>query len=126
MPKFIANITFEAESADEAVAQLRELAKLAAEELPGLSIWGASPDTGEDAEIAELAKQNALVEDGVLEIDTPTIISQGNANGAYVQAWLWVDFAGTKFDKTPTNPESKLSPDAGNPKSDPSSRCNSR
>lgn len=26
-------------------------------------------------------------------------VSEGDDNGAYVRAWLWVDFAGTEFDK---------------------------
>lgn len=26
-------------------------------------------------------------------------ISEGDDNGAYIQAWLWVDFTGTELDK---------------------------
>jgi len=36
--------------------------------------------------------------DGEVEIDGGTI-SEGDDNGAYVQAWVWVGFAGTPFDK---------------------------
>jgi len=37
--------------------------------------------------------------DGVLEIDEHAIVSEGNNNGAYVQAWVWVDFTNTTLDK---------------------------
>ena len=37
--------------------------------------------------------------DGELEIDPDARISEGDDNGAYVQAWVWVDFAGTPLDK---------------------------
>lgn len=37
--------------------------------------------------------------DGELEFDSNAIVSEGDDNGAYVQAWQWVDFAGTEFDK---------------------------
>lgn len=37
-----------------------------------------------------------------LEIDLPTaVVSEGDDNGAYVKAWVWVSFAGTEFDKEP-------------------------
>ena len=41
-------------------------------------------------------------EDGKLEIDNDAEISEGDHNGAYVQAWVWVSFAGTEFDKETT------------------------
>lgn len=37
--------------------------------------------------------------DGECEIEDTAVVSEGAANGAYVQAWVWVDFAGTPFDK---------------------------
>jgi hypothetical protein len=34
-----------------------------------------------------------------IEIDSDAQLSEGDDNGCYVQAWVWFDFAGTKFDK---------------------------
>jgi hypothetical protein len=34
-----------------------------------------------------------------VEIDDTDLLSEGNDNGCYVQAWVWCDFAGTRFDK---------------------------
>jgi hypothetical protein len=48
--------------------------------------------------IRDLAKQQHA-EDGVCEIDHNALISEGDDNGTYVQAWVWVDFAGTQLDK---------------------------
>lgn len=61
-------------------------------------------DQRTDAEIE--ARRQAVValvkhEDGVLELDTDARISEGDENGAYVQCWVWVDFAGTPLDKEP-------------------------
>ena len=48
--------------------------------------------------IIELARQQHQQE-GLIEIDRNAQVSEGNANGCYVQAWVWVDFAGTRFNK---------------------------
>lgn len=37
--------------------------------------------------------------DGELEVDDGAIVSEGEDNGAYVQAWVWVDFYGTPLNK---------------------------
>ena len=37
--------------------------------------------------------------DGACEIDYDAKLSDGDANGCWVQAWVWVDFAGTPYDK---------------------------
>ena len=37
--------------------------------------------------------------EGEVEIDDNAILSEGEDNGTYVQAWVWVDFNGTQFDK---------------------------
>ena len=37
--------------------------------------------------------------EGSVEIDDNAELSEGDDNGCYVQAWVWVDFAGTPFDK---------------------------
>lgn len=34
-----------------------------------------------------------------MEFDSDAKISEGDDNGAYVQAWVWVPFAGTELDK---------------------------
>lgn len=41
------------------------------------------------------------VRDGEVEVDDNAVVSEGEDNGAYVQAWVWVDFARTEFDKEP-------------------------
>ncbi len=48
--------------------------------------------------IIELARQHRQVE-GAVEIDNNAQLSEGNDNGCYVSAWVWVDFAGTGYDK---------------------------
>ena len=37
--------------------------------------------------------------DGELEIDGGAQVSSSFNNGAWVTAWVWVDFAGTELDK---------------------------
>ncbi len=49
-------------------------------------------------EIINLARQQRQVE-GAVEIDDNAQLSEGNDNGCYVQAWVWVSFSGTPFDK---------------------------
>lgn len=53
--------------------------------------------------IVDLAKMQRHV-DGECEIDDTASVSEGNDNGAYVQAWVWVDFDGTDLDKEGTRP----------------------
>ena len=36
---------------------------------------------------------------GACEIDRNAKLSEGIDNGCWVQAWVWVDFAGTPYDK---------------------------
>jgi hypothetical protein len=57
--------------------------------------------TRRDQDIVELA-QKQHYKDGELEVDMDAEVSEGDDNGAYVQAWVWVDFTNTKFDKKPT------------------------
>lgn len=49
--------------------------------------------------VVELARRHNNVREGELEIDDNATVSFGDDNGAYVQAWLWVRFDGTRFDK---------------------------
>lgn len=48
----------------------------------------------------ELAREDDLVSEGGLAIDDDAVVSFGDDNGAYVQTWLWVDFAGTQLDQS--------------------------
>ena len=52
-------------------------------------------------DVIELAREQHQRE-GVLEIDDDAKLSEGSDNGCYVAAWVWVDFAGTKFEKDKT------------------------
>lgn len=51
-----------------------------------------------NSQIMRLAREQYHV-DGECEIDDGAKISEGDDNGAYVQAWVWVDFGGTELDK---------------------------
>lgn len=48
--------------------------------------------------IVELAQETYHCE-GSVEIDDDAKLSEGDDNGIYVQAWVWVDLDGTPFDK---------------------------
>lgn len=51
------------------------------------------------ATIIQIAKDEYHIE-GACEVEGDASISEvDNENGAYVQAWVWVDFAGTPLDK---------------------------
>ena len=59
-------------------------------------------------EIIDLAREQRQ-EEGFVEIDDDARLSEGNDNGCYVAAWVWFDFAGTKFDKDKeTNNENQI------------------
>lgn len=51
--------------------------------------------------VVEFARKDHRIHEGELEIDGDAVVSHGGDNGAYVQAWIWIDFAGTPFDKVP-------------------------
>lgn len=38
-------------------------------------------------------------QEGVIEVETEPTLSEGEDNGCYVKAWVWVSFEGTPFDK---------------------------
>jgi hypothetical protein len=59
--------------------------------------------------IIEMARQEHQ-EDGEVEIDDNATLSEGTDNGCYVQAWVWVGFSDTKFDKEKEIHESKQTP----------------
>jgi hypothetical protein len=48
--------------------------------------------------IVKMAKDQCVSE-GLLEVDDNATLSEGDDNGTYVQAWVWVDFTDTPFDK---------------------------
>jgi hypothetical protein len=50
------------------------------------------------SDIIDLARAQREQE-GLVEIDDNATLSEGNQNGCYVAAWVWVDFAGTQYDK---------------------------
>ena len=62
-------------------------------------------------DIIELAREQRQ-EEGLVEIDDTAQISEGNDNGCYVAAWVWVDFADTKFDKEKGNHETQATAQA--------------
>jgi hypothetical protein len=69
----------------------------------GLTDAGLCEDCYTQAEerrlgIIELAREQHQ-EEGEVEIDDNAQLSEGDDNGCYVQAWVWADFGGTKFDK---------------------------
>ena len=55
-------------------------------------------------QIRKLARTSPLLREGELELDGKARISAPDAtdeNGAYVETWMWVTFAGTKYDREP-------------------------
>lgn len=58
----------------------------------------SEPETDREGAIRSLALDQ-WQEDGQVEIDDSAVVSEGDDNGAYVQAWVWVDFAGTYLTK---------------------------
>lgn len=49
------------------------------------------------------AQHHTRSREGELEIDEEAVVSEGYDNGAYVAAWVWVDFTGTVLDKEADN-----------------------
>lgn len=49
--------------------------------------------------VIKLAREDSRLRQGSLEIDDNAVVSWSSDNGAYVQAWLWVDFNGTELDE---------------------------
>jgi hypothetical protein len=57
-----------------------------------------TPERQRELDIIELARQDVRLDD-TLEIDGEPKVSEGDDNGAWVAAWIWVDFSGTSLDK---------------------------
>lgn len=53
--------------------------------------------------IIDLADEQHASED--IDVDADARLSEGDDNGCYVSAWLWVNFSGTPFDKEPEEEE---------------------
>lgn len=56
-----------------------------------------------DHEIVAIAVENYPWSDGDIELgsegDSNVMVSEGEDNGAYVRAWVWISFEGTFLDK---------------------------
>lgn len=50
--------------------------------------------------VLKLAREEHQHE-GTCEIDDNAKFSEGEDNGTYVQAWVWVSYSGTPLDKEP-------------------------
>jgi hypothetical protein len=55
-------------------------------------------DTKRQEIVRELARRQHNVGDD-LQIDPGAVVSEGDDNGCYVAAWIWVNFKGTALDK---------------------------
>ena len=64
--------------------------------------------------IIEIARERKQKE-GVLEIDDGAQVSEGDDNGCYLAAWVWVEFAGTRFDKETEGSETQRCDRCGEP-----------
>lgn len=63
--------------------------------------WIIPPDVSKrDRDVIALAHEQRA-RDGDIEFDQDAKVSEGDDNGAYVQAWVWIDFSGTELDKVP-------------------------
>lgn len=66
----------------------------------------ADKKTAEELAREEVIRKMAKAQhekEGELEIDAEAVVSEGFDNGAYVAAWVWVDFSGTAEDKEASN-----------------------
>lgn len=66
----------------------------------------AEPVAARERDIITLAQRN-VCQEGKIEIDDSSIVSEGDDNGAYVLAWVWCDFEGSPMSKSddPTDSE---------------------
>lgn len=64
----------------------------------GLPTVEQSETETRNAAIRQMAKDE-WNKDGEIEIDDGAVVSEGDDNGAYVAAWVWVGFGGTELDK---------------------------
>jgi len=62
-------------------------------------LWDDEEDDEERKQAIIAMAREQHHSDGEVEIDDDPEISEGEDNGCYVQAWVWVSFADTKYDK---------------------------
>ncbi len=75
--------------------------------LPGLQMLPDQSELADQARKASLARRQKIyalarqqwLDSGTLEIDDNAGVSGEQANGCYVQAWVWVDFTATELEK---------------------------
>lgn len=101
MPRYSFNIHIDAPRPDLAIS-LHEVIKRNIDSSGDPSPDGLQVIVGDlsaserDDQIRALAAKHHC--DGDLEFDEGCVVSEGDDNGAYVQAWAWVGFAGTPLD----------------------------
>jgi hypothetical protein len=66
-------------------------------------VWNTAMQSEREKQIIALAKEHyegsSQASDGDINVDDDAVVSEGEENGAYVAAWVWVRFAGTPLDK---------------------------
>jgi hypothetical protein len=91
-------VAAEAEAFKQRDPRIREVAFTELEQ--ALREYGEDQASERRNKIVELANEAHGCEgDLQIEFDDDAIVSEGEDNGAYVQAWVWLDFSGTEFDK---------------------------
>ncbi|MGH8156573.1 MAG: hypothetical protein ACREPQ_00505 [Rhodanobacter sp.] len=81
-----------------------ELGALRSQLAQSVSTW--------DRDVLTLAKRAGR--DGEIEVDESAIVSEGDDNGAYVSAWLWVSFEDSALDKS-VEPDDEEEPSVPGP-----------
>jgi hypothetical protein len=88
--------------AEEEVARLRALGWTQADFSRALKDFLTTPTNFKERAnyIVNLARKEFSLNKDVISIDIgETQISEGSDNGAWVRAWVWVDFSDTPLDK---------------------------
>jgi len=73
------------------------------EEVTAAELRELEVDDARHKAIIELAREE-YQRDGETEIDNDATLSEGAANGCYVQAWVWVSFEDTPYNKETKEP----------------------
>lgn len=103
MPRYSFTVHIDAPDA-EAAAAVHEIVTSGLDDLNSTLDDGRSLDitsisaSERDQQIRDLADEQ-FGREGELEFDEGCLVSEGDDNGAYVQGWRWVSFAGTDLDK---------------------------
>lgn len=59
--------------------------------------------TQRELAFAQAAQEHSMLSEGALEVDASAIVSEGDDDGAYVSAWLWVDTAKAGLEELETD-----------------------